>query len=126
MRSRSIRVEASFVQSKSGELALVGLLSSLEIEALKLLLSNHPNCGELLDDSGIRCIQFAGTVVTYAVALEINTVYLFGIRSLASPKPTATKKSQFLVRSIDFLSKGLLVIAVRRGLKWIWDYLSHS
>jgi hypothetical protein len=123
----------SFVRPKTiiespsfGQLALE-LLSSLELEALKLLLCNRSNCGELFAKEGLRYIDFAGTRIVYSDSIGVRTVYLFAISRAAviEPVPDTSQKNRHISRAADLISKGLIMMAIKRSVSWIWENLTH-
>jgi hypothetical protein len=93
----------------------------------RLALCSHPNCGELLAKVELRYIDFAGTRIVYSDSIGVRTVYLFAISRAAviEPVPDTSQKNRHISRAADLISKGLIMMAIKRSVSWIWENLTH-
>jgi hypothetical protein len=120
-----VRHPALIVESIDFERKAPGLLTPTERRGLQLLLADDPICGEpVAGFAGILSLAYAGCVVFYAVAPTLLKIYLLDIEKVDGDSPPPSREDAALLRQVLNLGVNAAIIAVvRRGVKWLWDYL---
>jgi hypothetical protein len=120
-----------FVEATEFERQSSRLLNAMELKALRFLLADDPTCGSPVSDlPGLLKICYAGCVIYYAIAPSFLKIYLLDIEKDDDDSPPPTKPSTpptdeeitALRKTLRLLSRGLLIVVVKRGLKWLWEY----
>ncbi|MBP1203042.1 hypothetical protein JOD97_001056 [Duganella sp. 1411] len=102
-------------------------LNPAEYRALFLLLGEESKLGEPVGDlPGLRGLDYAGTIIHYLLPPDHGTVYLIRIERVDwDARSPAAREKRLLRAALSLATKGVVVIAVRGGLKWLWDLIGH-
>lgn len=103
------------------------LLNPAEYRALFLLLGDETTRGKPVGDfPGLRGLDYAGSIIYYMLLADQRTVFLLQIERVDwSPRPMEAKEQRMLRAALSLATKSAVVLAVRGGVKWLWDFIVH-
>lgn len=119
-----VRHPVFIVESTEFERKAPSLLTPTERRGLLLLLADDPVRGEpVAGFAGLLSLAYAGCVVFYAVGPTLLKVYLLDIEKVNGDAPPPSREDAALLRKVlGFLCKAAIIVVVKRGVKWLWDY----
>lgn len=103
------------------------MLNPAELRALYLLLGDETRRGEPVGDlPGMRGLDYAGNIIYYMLPADEQTVFLLRIERVEwSARPVAAREQKMLRTALSVVTKSAIVISVRDGVKWLWDFIVH-
>lgn len=122
------RLSAQIVFSSEFNEGAGAFLNPAEYRALLLLLRDDTRRGEPVAGlPGMRGLDFAGSIIYYLLSADGKNVYLLRIERVDwhdhPPAPPAPMEQQLLRGALTMVARSAIVVAVRGGLKWIWDFI---
>lgn len=103
------------------------MLNPAELRALFLLLGDETRRGEPVGDlPGMRGLDYAGNIIYYLLPADERTIYLLRIERVEwCGRAVPAKEYKLLRGALSVATKSAVVISVRDGVKWLWDFIVH-
>lgn len=103
------------------------MLNPAEYRALFLLLGDETRRGEPVGDfPGLRGLDYAGNIIYYLLPADGKKVFLLRIERVDwCARPVEAREQKLLRAALSVATKSAIVVAVRGGVKWLWDFIVH-